>query len=311
MFNIESIIESYRHQRFRKSAVVFADCFDWLRNAPTKSIHAIVTDPPYGVKEYEIDQIDKLDNQNGGVWRIPPSFDGNVRAPLPRFTALNQKEKEAISVFFTEWATLINRVLIPGGHVFVASNTFLSQLVFTAISEGGLEFRGMIIREVRTLRGGDRPKNAETEFADVCSLPRGCFEPWGLFRKPMPVGMTVSDCLREFGTGGLRRLPDGRPFEDIIRSERTPAREREIANHPSLKPQSLMRQLVYASLPLGKGILLDPFSGSGSTVAAAEALGLQSIGIERHENYYQLSTQGVPGLAELTINQAQLSLLYS
>jgi site-specific DNA-methyltransferase (adenine-specific) len=152
---------------------------------------------------------------------------------------------------------------------------------------------------VRTLRGGDRPKNAEEEFPDVCSLPRGSYEPWGLFRKAMPKGMTVSDCLREFQTGGLRRNPDGNPFSDVIESTRTPQEERLIADHPSLKPQELMRQLVYASLPLGEGIVLDPFMGSGSTVAAAEALGYTAIGVEKLLAYYNLSREAVPKLKKL------------
>jgi DNA methylase len=75
----------------------------------------------------------------------------------------------------------------------------------------------------------------------------------------------------------LRRSLKGGPFGDVIPSERTPKRERQIADHPSLKPQSLLRRLVYAALPLGEGIIADPFMGSGSTVAAAEAMGLRSL----------------------------------
>lgn len=262
---------------------------------PENSIHAVVTDPPYGVKEYEDIEIQKMNDGKGGIWRIPPSFDGNVRSPLPRFTALNKKERVAITEFFTEWSKLIERVLCPGGHVFVAGNAFLSQSVFTAIVDGGLEFRGEIIRLVRTLRGGDRPKNAEGEFPEVCSMPRGCYEPWGLFRKSMGK-MKVSDCLREFGTGGLRR-DENTPFNDVIQSERTPKAEREIVSHPSLKPQSLLRQLVLASLPLGKGVILDPFMGSGSTVAAANAMGLNCIGVERQKAYYDLAVKAIPRLS--------------
>ena len=42
-------------------------------------------------------------------------------------------------------------------------------------------------------------------------------------------------------------------------SERTAKREREIAPHPSLKPQSLLRQLVLAVLPLGTSVIADSF----------------------------------------------------
>jgi len=175
----------------------------------------------------------------------------------------------------------------------------LSQLVFSALIDAGLEFRGQIIREVKTLRGGDRPKNAEKTFPDVCTMPRGCFEPWGLFRKPLPKGMKISECLTEYQTGGLRRKPNGTPFQDIIESERTSKRERAIANHPSIKPQSFLRQVVYASLPLGEGIVVDSFMGSGSTVAAAEAIGYNALGVERLPEYFEMSKVAVPQLARL------------
>jgi site-specific DNA-methyltransferase (adenine-specific) len=191
------LVFDYRSEEIGLSRIVHADCFEWLSRIPENSIHAIVTDPPYGVKE----------------------------------------------------------------------NAFLSQLVFSALVDGGLEFRGELIRVVLTLRCGDRPKNAEEEFPGVSSLSRGCYEPWGILRKPMLPGMKLSDCLQEFQTGGLRRTPDDKPFSDVFSSERTPQPERDIADHPSLKPQSFLRQVVHAALPLGEGIIVDPFMGSGSTVA--------------------------------------------
>ena len=293
------LVFDYRSEETGRSRIVHADCFEWLSRIPENSIHAIVTDPPYGVKEYEFDQIEKRSNGNGGIWRIPPSFDGSTRAPLPRFTALDRKERDSLRRFFVEWASVVVHALRPGGHVFIASNAFLSQLVFSALVDGGLEFRGELIRVVRTLRGGDRPKNAEEEFPGVSSLPRGCYEPWGILRKPMLPGMKLSDCLREFQTGGLRRTPDDKPFSDVISSERTPQPERDIADHPSLKPQSFLRQVVHAALPLGEGIIVDPFMGSGSTVAAAEALGLHSIGVERYLDYFEMSRVAIPKLAAI------------
>lgn len=303
----------YPHHTIGHGLLVHADCMTWLERIPPESLHAIVTDPPYGVKEYELEQLAKREAGNGGIWRIPPSFDGHTRAPLPRFTALTDKELDTLRVFFTEWARRVVVALRPGGHVFIASNAYLSQVVFGALAGGGLEFRGEIIRLVRTLRGGDRPKNAETEYPDVSTMPRGGYEPWGLFRKPMLTGMRVSDCLKTYGTGGLRRNPDGSPFSDVIASERTPKQEREIAPHPTLKPQSLLRRLVYAALPLGEGVIADPFMGSGSTVAAANALGLACVGVERHDAYYALAVGAVPRLAEVAVALStpaeQLSLL--
>ncbi|MCO6456597.1 MAG: site-specific DNA-methyltransferase [Pirellulaceae bacterium] len=291
----------YAFQKFGRSFAIHADCFEWLERVPGNSLHAVVTDPPYGVKEYDLDQLQKRTNGKGGIWRIPPSFDGHTRQPLPRFTALDAKERERLRRYFEEWSRLLNRALRPGAHVFVATNAFIAQTFYDSVVCGGLEFRGQVIRLVRTLRGGDRPKNAEAEFPDVSSMPKGCYEPWGVFRKPMLPKMTVSECLREFQTGGLRRMPDGRPFEDVVPSERTPKREREIANHPSLKPQSFLRQVVYASLPLGEGVVVDPFMGSGSTLAAAEAVGLCAIGLERFDDFYHLASKAIPRLKEVKV----------
>lgn len=297
----------YQFQKVGKSLIIHADCLEWLGRIEKSSIHAIVTDPPYGVKEYDFDQLEKKNNGNGGIWRLPPAFDGNVRSPLPRFTALTEIERDHLYRFFKEWSSLVIKVLRPGAHVFLASNTFLSQLVFSAIVSSGLEYRGTIIRLVRTMRGGDRPKNAEDIFPDVCSLPRGCYEPWGLFRKPIPSGMKVSDCLQQFQTGGLRRKNNITPFEDVLSSERTPRKEREIASHPSLKPQSFLREIVRASLPLGKGIVLDPFMGSGSTVAAAESIGYQCIGVERYEDYFRMAKDAIPKLENIKTQNDQMS----
>lgn len=285
--------------------LVHGDCFSWLEGREEHSIHAVVTDPPYGLKEYSSAEQEKLRNGKGGVWRIPPAFDGCRRSPLPRFTVLSQKERDALRRFFAEWARLAARVLVPGGHVFIATNPLLSHLVFLPMMEAGFEKRGEVIRLVTTLRGGDRPKNAHVEFSDVTVMPRSGWEPWGLFRKPCEG--RVQDNLRTWKTGGLRRPSPDLPFSDVIVSGPTRREERAIADHPSLKPQGFMRQIVRASLPLGEGVVLDPFMGAGSTIAAAEAVGYGSIGIEKDPEYFKMAERAVPRLASIRVNGKTLS----
>jgi len=278
--------------------IVEADAFAWLQEAPADSIHAVITDPPYGLKEYTEKELYKLRNGNGGgVWRIPPSFDGCRRSPLPRFTVLSAEEKKALTSFFARLAGELMRVVVPGGHVIIATNPLVSHHVYVPFIEHGWEKRGEIVRVVQTLRGGDRPKNAHDEFPQVSVMPRSCWEPWGLFRKPCE-GM-VQDNLRKWKTGGLRRTSRDEPFKDLIQCPPARAEERRIAPHPSLKPQRLLRQLVRAALPLGEGTILDPFMGSGSTIAAATACGLHSIGLEIDHHYFELAKRAIPLLAAL------------
>lgn len=277
--------------------LICADAFDWLAEAEPASIHALVTDPPYGLIEYQPDQLNKRKTGKGGVWRIPPSFDGAQRSPVPRFTVLTPTEEAGLQQFFTRLAPLLMRVLVPGAHIFIATNPLLSHHVYGPLMAAGFEKRGEIVRIVKTLRGGDRPKGAHEEFQEVSVMPRSGWEPWGLFRKP--VEGRVQDNLRRWGTGGLRRISNEQPFWDVIISPPASKAERAIAPHPSLKPQRLMRQLTRAALPLGTGTILDPFMGSGATIAAARASGLHAVGIEASSEYHALALRAVPLLTKL------------
>jgi DNA modification methylase len=276
--------------------LIKADAFEWLRSLPPCSLHAVVTDPPYGLIEYAARDHRKLRAGRGGVWRIPPELDGVKRKPLPRFTVLSPAELAALAEFFTALGTALHRVLVPGAHVFVASNPLLSTLTFHALQRSGFEKRGEVVRLVQTLRGGDRPKGAEAEFPDVSVMARSAWEPWGIFRKPTEG--TVAANLKRWGTGGLRRVSNQAPFKDVIASAPTGRAERAIAAHPSLKPQVFLRQLVRAALPLGVGIVYDPFAGSASTLAAAQAVGYHAIGTERDAQYYRMGCQAFGKLAD-------------
>jgi DNA modification methylase len=285
-----------------KARLVLSDCNEWLERQPPNSVQAVVTDPPYGLVEYSDGEQQKLRTGRGGVWRIPPSFDGVKRSPLPRFTVLKAGDLDALERFFLAWGRGLIRVLVPGANVVVASNPLLSHLVSGALARAGLERRGELVRLVMTMRGGDRPKAAHVEFSGVSVMPRSMWEPWLLFRKPLDG--RVQDNLRKWGTGGFRRISDARPFGDVIESSPTRPIERRVANHPSLKPQTFLRRVVRGVLPLGQGAVLDPFAGSGSTLAAAQAVGYSSIGVERDPRYFELACEAIPKLAEIRVTDA-------
>ncbi len=163
-----------------------------------------------------------------------------------------------------------------------------------ALWTAGLERRGEIARLTMTLRGGDRPKAAHREFNEVSVMPRSMWEPWLVFRKPLEG--RVQDNLRHWKTGGFRRPNSNQPFGDVLHSAPTRKNERELAPHPSLKPQAFLRQVVRAVLPLGEGTVFDPFAGSGSTLAAAEAVGYASIGVEKDAYYFDIACRSIPRL---------------
>jgi site-specific DNA-methyltransferase (adenine-specific) len=62
--------------------------------------------------------------------------------------------------------------------------------------------------------------------------------------------------------------------------------------HPTVKPTELMKYLIRLVTPKG-GVVLDPFMGSGSTGKAAVIEGMEFIGIEREEEYYEIAKQRI------------------
>jgi site-specific DNA-methyltransferase (adenine-specific) len=291
---VRNLGEQRRQHLCDHATYVLDDAMHWMESIPRSSLHAIVTDPPYGVLEYQDKDHEKLRAGRGGIWRIPPSFDGAKRKPLPRFTILSRGDLAVLHGFFSAFAHHALKALVPGGHLFIASNPLVSSLTFHAFQNAGFEKRGEIIRLVQTLRGGYKPKGSETDFPEVSVMPRSCWEPWGIFRKPFEG--TVAQNLRRWGAGGLRRLPGGEPLKDVVKCSPTRGREKTIAPHPSLKPQRFLRRIVRASLPLGIGLIYDPFAGSASTLAAAGALGYHAIGTDRDLKYLEMGCKAFAAL---------------
>tara|TARA_R100000426_G_C4825600_1_gene112610 strand:- start:2887 stop:4149 length:1263 start_codon:yes stop_codon:yes gene_type:complete len=62
--------------------------------------------------------------------------------------------------------------------------------------------------------------------------------------------------------------------------------------HPTVKPVELMRYLCRLVTPKG-GTVLDPFMGSGSTGLAAKTEGMEFIGIEREQEYFDIATDRI------------------
>jgi hypothetical protein len=279
-----------------------ANCFEWLheQQAPL-SIHGVCSDPPFGIVEFLPHEMAKLRSGRGGVWRIPPTIGGSQRAPLPRFTTLTPQEREHVRVYFRAFGEVLLPALVPGAHVLLAGTPMLQHLVQSGMAEAGYEVRGAVMRLYRGFRGGDRPKLAEQEFAEVCVTPRGTYEPWMLFRKPI-AEKTVAQNLRKWGTGALRRLSVDQPLPDIIQSGKTPLIEEAISSHPTMKPQHLLRILTRSLLPLGEGMLLDPFCGSGSTLAACQAINYDSLGVEIDDAYFAALHPNIRQLASFYPN---------
>ena len=124
------------------------------------------------------------------------------------------------------------RALRPGGHVFCRRPNDGVGWSHVRFEMAGFECRGSIVRV------GSRPARKPRKTDDLVRTA----EFFDLYRRNF-VG-TVAQCLRVHQTGGLRRVSAERPFCDVIRSD-----DRE----------DFLAQLRRAALPLGVGVVVDPF----------------------------------------------------
>ncbi len=84
---------------------------------------------------------------------------------------------------------------------------------------------------------------------------------------------------------GKKWLEIGYNPKDIWRVSRIHAQSPERENHPTQKPLKIVERIIKASCPK-KGVVLDPFMGSGTTVIACIKLKRNYIGFEINSNYY-------------------------
>ena len=54
---------------------------------------------------------------------------------------------------------------------------------------------------------------------------------------------------------------------------------------------------------MGEGVVIDPFMGAGSTLAAANKVGYQSIGIELDQGFFKMAAVAVKRLAEIAVSE--------
>ena len=96
----------------------------------------------------------------------------------------------------------------------------------------------------------------------------------------------------QYGRKGSRWTPNplGAKPKDVIEIPTTCNGMNEKTPHPTQKPEELLRKLILASSSEGD-LVLDPFSGSGTTAVVASQLRRQWLACDENPEYNQWATQ--------------------
>lgn len=270
------------------------EAWEWLRSLPSSSADALVTDPPYS---------------SGGFTRGDRTADPTAKyrasgaaENTESFSGDNRSEWECF-MWMCLWMTEAHRVLRDGSPVVIATDWRQLTVVNNAIGAAGFVRRGMA---TWTKKGASRPQLGRF---------RGDAEyfPWGS-KGAMP--------LRGAALPGTF---ESEPGQDVYECEAPgdwPSVAPEIACGPVLparrlhlteKPVHVMEAIV-GIVPKG-GLVLDPFTGSGSTGAACMRRGLDFAGCELSDHYVALArrrleaeARGVDGVAAAMEGQLTMAM---
>src|SRR5437764_703698 len=239
------------------------DCLELLDRLPPACVDLAFADPPFNIG-YEYDGYD------------------------------DRKHKHDYLRWTEKWLAAVRRVLKPDGSFYVAIGDEYAAEVKVRLDALGLTMRNWIVWHytfgVNCTRKFNRshahifyyvvdPKRS-TFNADAVRVPSARLTTYA-DRRANPLGKLPDD------TWVLRPQEDGRffgPEEDTWYFSRVCGTFKERTGHPCQIPEAVLERIVRASSNPGD-LVLDPFAGSGTTLAVAKRLGRRFLGVELSADY--------------------------
>jgi len=231
--------------------VYYKSCLD-MSEVPDESVDLIFADPPYGLSDGGVTvQSGKLAPVDKGEWDRPE----NVPDP-------------------ESWLKECHRVLKPGGSIYISGTLHNIHDIAVTLRKTGFTHQNDIIWH---------KENAAPMMARQ-NMYAPCHETILFATKGNRPAFFDYEGLKEANDGkqmaDVWKIPARSGKETIRRPDKTPI-------NPAQKPEALLERIIFASSKPGDKIL-DPFAGTGTTLAVAKRLGRSSIGYEIDEGMKQV-----------------------
>jgi site-specific DNA-methyltransferase (adenine-specific) len=241
-----------------------ADAVRWLRSLDSASVDLVVADPPYNIKKASWDEFESM---------------------------------TAYVVWSREWIVEAARVLKPEGTLYVCGFSEILADIKVAVAPlfNGCRWLVWHYRNKANL-GRDWGRSHES----LLHLRKGRSHTFNVDAVRIPYGAHTLKYpehpqaeTSQYGKGTSANRddwtphPQGAKAKDVLEIPTTCNGMGEKTPHPTQKPEELLRRLLLASSNAGD-MVVDPFSGSGTTVVVAEQLGRRWMGCDndpRHNEW--------------------------
>jgi site-specific DNA-methyltransferase (adenine-specific) len=256
-------------QRFR---LYQGDCLDLMPRMPPETFDLIFADPPYFLSNDGITcHAGKMVSVNKGKWD-------------------QSKGAEADHEFTLRWLAECRRLLKPNGSIWVSGTMHIIHSVGYAMQRLG--FR--ILNDITWVKPNPPPNLSCRYFTHATETILWA----GRDRK----------CKHKFNYALMRRLNCGKQMQSVWTIQAPRREEKVFGKHPTQKPVALLERIIAASSD-ENDLVLDPFSGSGTTGIAAARMRRAYTGLDADSAYLLLSVFRFVGVPQADSPEKLLALL--
>ncbi len=251
-----TVIKEHKNPYFKDKKDVFClfkdNCLEFLPLLQNNSIDMIFADPPYFLSNGGMTcHAGKAVSVNKGKWDV-------------------SKGLKETHDFNLKWLKACQDVLTENGTIWVSGTSHIIFSIGFAMQELGFK----ILNDIAWDKVNPPPNLSCRYFTHSTENVI-----WAAKSKKS---------RHYFNYELMKRMNSGKQMKSIwpIRAPRPD--EKIFGKHPTQKPIALLERIILASTKRGD-VVLDPFSGSGTTGLAAYKYGRKCIGIELEKNYLDLS----------------------
>jgi len=228
------------------------NCFNILPKFPDNSIDMIFADPPYFLSNGGITcHAGKMVSVNKGKWDI-------------------SQGREQSYLFTLRWLRECQRILMPNGTIWVSGTSHIIYTIGYAMQDLGYK----ILNDIVWFKVNPPPNLSCRYFTHSTEIVL-----WAAKNKKSK---------HYFNYSLMKKLNNNRQMLSLWSIKPPGPEEKKYGKHPTQKPLQLLERIVMASTR-PRDIVLDPFSGSGTTGIASFRGNRQYIGIELDEEYLKIS----------------------
>jgi site-specific DNA-methyltransferase (adenine-specific) len=232
------------------------DCLDLLERIPESSVDLIFADPPYFLSNGGITcHNGRMVSVNKGAWD-------------------KSNGPEANHEFNRAWLAACQRVLKPNGAIWVSGTAHVIHSVGFAMQQLGFK----LLNDISWVKPNPPPNLACRYFTHATETIV-----WAARDKKS---------RHTFNYKLMKQTNGGKQMKSVWEMKPPEKWEKRFGKHPTQKPVALLERILLASTNPGD-LVLDPFSGSGTTVLAALRTRRTAVGLELSYEFLTLALQRI------------------